>query len=86
MPQFFIPRARAALPRGALGTHRNLTTNVFAQPFSAARNAARRGEPIPEPKPRITLVAVPFFHVVGALSNLIPTMAAGGKLVLMKKF
>ena len=82
----FYTSGTSGAPKGALGTHRNLTTNIFAQPFSAARNAVRRGQPIPEYKPRTTLVAVPFFHVVGALSNLIPTMAAGGKLILMKKF
>jgi long-chain acyl-CoA synthetase len=29
---------------------------------------------------------VPFFHVIGSLSILLPNMAAGGKLVLMRKF
>ena len=33
----------------------------------------------------MTLVAVPFFHVVGSLSVLIPTMVAGGKLIRMHK-
>jgi acyl-CoA synthetase (AMP-forming)/AMP-acid ligase II len=32
------------------------------------------------------LLAVPFFHVIGSLSVLIPNMAMGGKLVLMRKF
>jgi long-chain acyl-CoA synthetase len=82
----FYTSGTSGAPKGALGSHRNLTTNIFAQPFSAARNAVRRGEEPAAPKPRTTLVAVPFFHVVGALSNLVPTMAAGGKLILMKKF
>ena len=29
---------------------------------------------------------MPFFHVIGSLSILLPNMAAGGKLVLMRKF
>jgi long-chain acyl-CoA synthetase len=78
----FYTSGTSGAPKGALGTHRN----ILAQPFSAARNALRRGDPIPEARPRTSLVAVPFFHVVGALSNLIPTMAAGGKLILMHKF
>lgn len=82
----FYTSGTSGAPKGALGTHRNLTSNIFAQPFSAARNAVRRGEEPREAGPRTALVAVPFFHVVGALSNLIPTMAAGGRLVLMKKF
>jgi acyl-CoA synthetase (AMP-forming)/AMP-acid ligase II len=35
---------------------------------------------------RITLLAVPFFHVIGSLSVFLPNMAAGGKLVLVRKF
>jgi acyl-CoA synthetase (AMP-forming)/AMP-acid ligase II len=34
----------------------------------------------------VTLLAVPFFHVIGSLSALIPSMGVGGKLVLMRKF
>ena len=100
----FYTSGTSGAPKGALGTHRNLTTNIFAQPFSAARNALRRSPSAlrsagaatgtspagagegPDLPARISLVAVPFFHVVGALSNLIPTMAAGGKLIAMKKF
>jgi acyl-CoA synthetase (AMP-forming)/AMP-acid ligase II len=74
-------------PKGALGTHRALTTNIFAMPFSSARNAMRLGEtPIAPPVQRVTLLAVPFFHVIGSLSVLLPNMATGGKLVLMRKF
>ena len=47
----------------------------------------RRGdEPAAATKQRVTLIAVPFFHVIGSLSILLPNMAAGGKLVLMRKF
>ena len=51
------------------------------------RATPRRGEPLPQPGgQRVTLLAVPFFHVIGSLSVLLPNMAAGGKLVLMRKF
>jgi long-chain acyl-CoA synthetase len=76
-------------PKGALGTHRSLTTNIFATPFSMARNALRRGTPPPDLQARtqrVTLVAVPFFHVTACLAALMPNAAAGGKLVLMRKF
>ncbi|HWX90732.1 MAG TPA: AMP-binding protein, partial [Rhizomicrobium sp.] len=83
----FYTSGTTGAPKGALGTHRSLTTNIFAMPFSNARNALRRGEAPPAAtKPRITLIAVPFFHVIGSLSILLPNMAAGGKLVLMRKF
>ncbi len=83
----FYTSGTTGAPKGALGTHRSLTTNIFAAPFSEARNALRRGDvPKPPTKQRVTLLAVPFFHVIGSLSVLLPNMAAGGKLVLMRKF
>ncbi len=119
----FYTSGTTGVPKGALGTHRALTTNIFAMPFSNARNALRKGTPSglrtasvatafgslgcephspssaareggehgdqpcerPE-KQRVTLLAVPFFHVIGSLSVLLPGMAMGGKLVLMRKF
>ncbi|MEO8300568.1 MAG: class I adenylate-forming enzyme family protein [Rhizomicrobium sp.] len=83
----FYTSGTTGAPKGALGTHRSLTTNVFAMPFSNARNALRKGEePQVATKQRVTLIAVPFFHVVGSLSILLPNMVAGGKLVMMRKF
>ena len=83
----FYTSGTTGAPKGALGTHRALTTNIFAMPFSNARNMLRRGGvPSPPVKQRITLLAVPFFHVIGSLSVLLPNMASGGKLVLMRKF
>jgi long-chain acyl-CoA synthetase len=110
----FYTSGTTGAPKGALGTHRALTTNIFAMPFSNARNAMRRGglgpaSPSreahegegeqrqranvaalamrrPEGVQRVTLLAVPLFHVIGSLSVLLPNMASGGKLVLMRKF
>jgi len=83
----FYTSGTTGTPKGALGTHRALTTNIFAAPFSNARNAMRRGEmPGATSRQKVTLLAVPFFHVIGSLSVLLPNMAAGGKLVLMRKF
>ena len=48
-------------PKGALGTHRNMTSNIGAGGISAARNFLRAGEPLPESDPhklpqRVTLL------------------------------
>ncbi|HKU64234.1 MAG TPA: AMP-binding protein [Rhizomicrobium sp.] len=107
----FYTSGTTGAPKGALGTHRSLTSNIFAMPFSNARNALRRGDFFDAPSglriasaatatspasatrageagpaQRITLIAVPFFHVIGSLSILLPNMVAGGKLVMMRKF
>ncbi len=79
-------------PKGALGTHRNMTSNIMAAGFSAARNFLRRGEPVPvvanplDAPQRSTLLSVPFFHATGCFAVLGPTVVSGGKIVLMRKF
>jgi long-chain acyl-CoA synthetase len=78
-------------PKGALGTHRNMTSNIGAGGISAARNFVRAGEPLPESDPhklpqRVTLLVVPLFHATGLSATLGPTMNAGGKLVFMRKW
>jgi long-chain acyl-CoA synthetase len=77
-------------PKGALGTHRNVLTNLVSLGFSGARAAIRRGEALPVPDPdapqRVNLLPVPLFHVTGCNSMLVPTVASGGKLVLMYKW
>ncbi|HEV2562260.1 MAG TPA: class I adenylate-forming enzyme family protein [Rhizomicrobium sp.] len=78
-------------PKGALGTHRNMNSNIFASGSAAARNFLRRGEPVPVPDPlndpqRCALLSVPFFHATGCFAVLNPTLITGGKLVLMRKW
>ena len=77
-------------PKGALGTHRNMLSNIMASASAAARNFLRRGEKPPEANPddpqRCTLLSVPFFHATGCFAVLNPTIAAGAKLVLMHKW
>ncbi|HEX4294117.1 MAG TPA: class I adenylate-forming enzyme family protein [Rhizomicrobium sp.] len=77
-------------PKGALGTHRNMLSNIFASASAAARNFLRRGEPVPAPDPnapqRSTLLSVPFFHATGCFAVMGPSVFAGAKLVLMRKW
>ncbi|HEY1638670.1 MAG TPA: class I adenylate-forming enzyme family protein, partial [Rhizomicrobium sp.] len=77
-------------PKGALGTHRNMLSNIMASACSAARNYLRRGEmpPIPSPNDpqRCSLLSVPFFHATGCFAILNPSIASGAKLALMRKW
>ena len=77
-------------PKGALGTHRSMLSNIFASASSAARNFLRRGETPPAPgtveAQRVGLLSVPFFHATGCFAVLNPNIASGGKLILMRKW
>ncbi|MBX3485264.1 class I adenylate-forming enzyme family protein [Phenylobacterium sp.] len=78
-------------PKGALGTHRNMTSNIGAGGISGARNFLRAGEPLPEMDPlklpqRVSLLVVPMFHATGLSATLGPSMNAGGKVVLMRRW
>src|SRR5207237_2160077 len=78
-------------PKGALGTHRNITSNIGAGGIAAMRNFLRAGEPLPETDPhklpqRVNLLVVPLFHATGLSATLGPSMNAGGKIVLMHRW
>jgi long-chain acyl-CoA synthetase len=86
----FYTSGTTGKPKGALGTHRNICSNVGTGAFVAARGFLRRGEPVPIPMPddpqKIGLLVVPLFHVTGCSATLIPAVTAGNKLVLMHKW
>ena len=85
----FYTSGTTGKPKGALGTHRNLNSNILASACSAARSFLRRGEAPPAPDPnvqRCALLSVPFFHATGCFAVLNPTVFTGGKLVLMRKW
>ena len=77
--------------KGAVGTQRNICTNLMSLFFVAARGAmrARDGQ-----SPLLTssgeqnsyLLSVPLFHATGCHSVLVANTAAGGKLVMMHKW
>jgi long-chain acyl-CoA synthetase len=73
-------------PKGALGTHRNLMTNILSNGYSAARAALRRGEAPPEPEPKTILLVIPMFHATALSAVLMGTMVAGHTLVFMRKW
>jgi long-chain acyl-CoA synthetase len=76
-------------PKGALGTHRNICTNLASLAFVQARGALRGGGQFPPPADRpqpAQLISVPFFHATGCHSILVANTAFGGKLVMMYKW
>jgi len=76
-------------PKGAVGSHRNIITNFMNLSFSAHRSALR-AEVTPDPSipstQNIGLLNVPFFHATGCYAVLVPSTAAGSKIILMHHF
>ncbi|MFT3883558.1 MAG: fatty acid--CoA ligase family protein [Gemmatales bacterium] len=82
------PPERPGRPKGAAGTHRNILTNYINTGFRVARAAIRRGDSVPVATgaPRRMLLPMPFFHVTGFHSALMPALANGATLYLMYKW
>lgn len=74
-------------PKGALGTHRNLITNILSSAYVAARAQLRRGEtPPPVPEPKRGLLVIPLFHVTACSASLMGSVASGSTLFFMRKW
>jgi long-chain acyl-CoA synthetase len=85
----FYTSGTTGKPKGALGTHRNICTNLVNLAFARGRTLLRRGEPLPAPgaAPKTaTLLSVPFFHATGCHSVLCASLYAGNKIVLMYRW
>lgn len=84
----FYTSGTTGQPKGATGTHRNILTNYINTGFRAARAAVRRGDPVPSPSTaeRRLLLPLPFFHVTGFHSALVPALASGATIHLMYKW
>jgi acyl-CoA synthetase (AMP-forming)/AMP-acid ligase II len=73
-------------PKGALGTHRNILTNILSAGYAAARAALRRGESVPEARQRVGLMVIPLFHVTACSASLMGSMAVGHTTIFMRKW
>jgi acyl-CoA synthetase (AMP-forming)/AMP-acid ligase II len=73
-------------PKGALGTHRNILTNILSSAYGAARSFARRGEMPPAPTPKTMLTVIPLFHVTACNAGLMGAVFAGNTMVFMHKW
>jgi len=74
-------------PKGALGTHRNICTNILSSGYSAARAMLRRGEMPPAVIPhKIGLLVIPLFHVTACSAALMGGIATGQTVVFMRRW
>jgi long-chain acyl-CoA synthetase len=87
----FYTSGTTGRPKGALGTHRNMVTNLVSLGYCTSRAELRKGNVPPslsgEPLEKTgALLSVPFFHATGCHSVLVANSAAGNKLVIMHKW
>jgi long-chain acyl-CoA synthetase len=86
----FYTSGTTGKPKGAVGTHRNMATNLMSLYFLNARAQARQSVGPGDGAgggaggdPNAYLLSVPLFHATGCHSILVANTAAGNKLVMM---
>ena len=86
----FYTSGTTGRPKGAVGTHRNMCTNLMSLFFINTRGATRFGRPALETTgdkaQAAFLLSVPLFHATGCHSVMVSNLAAGGKIVMMHHF
>ena len=82
----FYTSGTTGLPKGALGTHRNILTCLLAGAYVAERAVLRRGATPEPPTPKVMLLVIPLFHVTACHAALMGVLAAGSTLVFMHKW
>ena len=86
----FYTSGTTGFPKGAVGSHRNICSNLHSTSFAGAMRLLRAGG-LPAalggpPVTGATLLSVPLFHATGCHSTMLPIFAGGGKLVLMYRW
>ena len=87
----FYTSGTTGRPKGAVGTHRNMGTNLMSLFFinthgSTRDSAARRSRRAGDKSQAAFLLSVPLFHATGCHSVMVSNLAAGGKFVMMHHF
>ncbi len=70
-------------PKGALGSHRSICTNVLSSKYNLAVAPLRRGEMPPEPEPKTVLLVIPLFHVTACSAAMVGYFVSGHTMVFM---
>ncbi|HET9088777.1 MAG TPA: AMP-binding protein [Acidimicrobiales bacterium] len=81
----FYTSGTTGRPKGAVGTQRNIITNLMNLFFIGQRATMRFGAGDDQGR-NATLLNIPLFHATGCLASMIVSTAAGGKLVMMHHF
>jgi acyl-CoA synthetase (AMP-forming)/AMP-acid ligase II len=84
----FYTSGTTGRPKGVLGTHRNICTNLISLMYSGAQQMLRAGIELEAAAsaPPVVLVPVPLFHATGCHSILVAHAFFGGTLVFMRKW
>ncbi|MDA7787949.1 acyl--CoA ligase, partial [Sphingomonadaceae bacterium] len=82
----FYTSGTTGKPKGALGSHRNLTSNILSSAYSVARNALRRGEALPPAAKKVGLTVIPLFHVTACSAGLMGQLFAGHTIIYMHRW
>ncbi len=91
----FYTSGTTGRPKGAVGTHRNMVTNLMSLFFINSRGSMRFGaaalestgeESAGQKTQPAFLLSVPLFHATGCHSVMVTNIAAGGKIVMMHHF
>jgi len=85
----FYTSGTTGRPKGAVGTHRNICTNLMSLFFINTRGQLRFGRPAIELSDKVQsaiLLSVPLFHATGCHSVMVGNIGAGGKIVMMHHF
>ncbi|WP_202131544.1 class I adenylate-forming enzyme family protein [Aurantiacibacter rhizosphaerae] len=79
----FYTSGTTGAPKGALGSHRSLCTNVLSSKYNLAFAPLRRGEMPPAPERKTVLLVIPLFHVTACSAAMVGYFVSGHAMVFM---